>query len=113
MYAALGEREQQGKAQRESGVARGKHVAPFETVRGVAGKGEEQDCGQELSQANEAKIERTFSDLVDLPTDGDRLHLDGGNNQEPGGLEKNESGMGEGGASGSGIGGCGHLSLLL
>jgi hypothetical protein len=48
-----------------------------------------------------------------LPSDGDRLHLDGGNNQEPCDLEENESGMSEGGASGSGVGECWHLSLLM
>src|SRR5216684_4307845 len=110
MHTALGEREQQGEAEGESGVAGGEHVAPFEAVGGVARNWEEQNCRQELSQTDKAKIKRTFGDLVNLPSDGDRLHLDGGNNQEPRDLEENERGMGEGGASGSGVGECGHLS---
>src|SRR5258708_2857373 len=113
MHPALGEREQQCEAEGESGVAGGEHVAPFKAVGGVSRNWEEQNCRQELRQANKAEIERTLGDLVDLPSDGDRLHLDGGNNQEPRDLEENERAMSEGGASGSGVGECGHLSLLM
>jgi hypothetical protein len=112
MHAALREYEQQGEAKRESGVAGGEHVAAREAVGGVAGEWEQQNAREKLGEADVAEIERPLSDFVDLPAHGHRLHFDGDNDEKPRNLEQDERRMSEGGASGSGVGGCGHELLM-
>ena len=36
---------------------------------------EEKDAGEELGEADQAEIERAAGEAVDLPADGDGLHL--------------------------------------
>jgi len=45
-------------------------------------KPETRKCREELRQADEAKIQRPFRDFVDLPADGDCLHLGGQDEEE-------------------------------
>jgi hypothetical protein len=87
MHTALREREQQGEAHRESGIAGGEHVAAFEAVGGVAGNRKQQDSREKLREADVAEIERALGDFVDLPSHGHRLHLDGDDDQKSRDLE--------------------------
>ena len=87
-------------------------MAAFDAIRSVAGDGEKQNSRQKLRQSDQAEIERAFCDLVDLPSHGDSLHLDRSHDQKTRDLEQRERRMREGGASGSGVGGCRHEPLL-
>jgi hypothetical protein len=112
MYTAMREHEQQGEANRESGIAGGENITPLVAVGSVAREREQQNRRKKWRQADEAEIEGPMSNLVDLPPDGHGLHFDRGHDQEAGDLEQHERGMGEGGASSSGVGGCGHELLM-
>src|SRR5579872_6577530 len=48
----------------------------------MTGYEEQQNSGKKLSETNQAEIQRTFGDFVDLPSHGDRLHLDGNLDEE-------------------------------
>ena len=105
-------REQQGKANRVPAIARREHMAALEAIGRMSGNREQQNCRQKLRQPDIPQIERPVGDLVNLPAHGHGLHLNRGDNEEPGDLEKHESGMREGGASGPGVGGCRHERLM-
>ncbi|MNC31359.1 hypothetical protein D3C75_796780 [compost metagenome] len=52
-------------------------------VRSLAGRQRQQQHGQELCQADEAKLEGTVSQRVHLPADGDRQHLKSAGREYP------------------------------
>ena len=52
-------------------------AAAVDAVGGVARRQHHHDHGQELGQADIAQRERIVGDVVDLPADGDDLHLHG------------------------------------
>jgi hypothetical protein len=56
----------------------------------VAGPQDQRQEGRELRQADQAQVEQAVGDLVDLPADGDALHLDGEGAQEAGGQVEGE-----------------------
>jgi hypothetical protein len=64
-------------------------------VGGVPGDEEEQDAGKKLCEADEAEVERSVRDFVDLPADGDRLHLERGHDEEARDLVEREVGIRE------------------
>jgi hypothetical protein len=55
----------------------------------------EQHERQELRQADQAEVERIVRDRVNLPADGDGLHLHGDRRKEPRGQETREIRVGE------------------
>src|SRR5436190_21173972 len=83
-------------------------MPPLETIRRMSRDREEQNCWQELCQPHISKVEGPLGDLVDLPSHGHSLHLDRGDDQKSGDLEKNEPGMRKGSASSPGVGGGRH-----
>src|SRR2546423_7931007 len=110
MHLTMRQHEQQCEADGESGVTDRKHVAPFIAIGSMAGKWKEKNCRKKLGEADEAEIERPVGDLIDLPTDGHGLHLDGGHDQKACDLEQHKRRMRKGGASSSGVGG--HALLM-
>jgi hypothetical protein len=87
-------------------------VAAFEAVGGVARDRKQQNSREKLGEADVAEIERALGDLIHLPSHGHGLHFDGDHDEKTRGLEQDKRGMGEGGASGSGVGECGHELLM-
>src|ERR1700751_1472571 len=75
--AATGGEEQQPAARREAGVAKEDEFAAIVAIGDVAGNEEEQDAGKELGEADEAEVQRSFGDFIDLPAYRDRLHFVG------------------------------------
>ena len=51
--------------------------------------------GKKLRQAHQAEVERALGDFVDLPADGDGLHLGGEHDEKPRGLKQPVGGIGE------------------
>ena len=58
------------------------------------------DAGEELRQSDQAEVQWPLGDLVNLPADGNRLHLKRGYDAETGDGEIREVRVGERGASG-------------
>src|SRR3981189_3662757 len=67
--------EQQRRAQSESGVTQNDEFAALEAVRNISRNEKKEDAGKKLRQTDETKIPWRPCDFVDLPANGDRLHL--------------------------------------
>src|SRR5580704_9144452 len=79
----------------------------------MAGDDKEEDPEQELCQSYEPEIERAVGVFVDLPADGNRLHLVGEHDREAGRLEKHKTRIPKRDAAGGcGVFGFGHRTLL-
>src|SRR5258707_9628729 len=76
------DREQQGGAKAEAGVANHQQLAAVEQIGGVSGEKKKHDAGQKLCQADVSQIDRAFGDLVDLPSHGDGLHFERHDDEE-------------------------------
>ena len=68
----------------------------------------QQDARKKLRQTDQTQVECALGDVVHLPSHRDRLHLDSSHNEKARNLKEHEAGMGEGDASSSGVGRCGH-----
>ena len=62
--------------------SQGENFAAVEAIGGVAGNEKKKNSGKKLREADEAEVERAFGDFVDLPSDGDGLHLRGENDEK-------------------------------
>jgi hypothetical protein len=110
MTALLGKNQQQARTNRVACIAHAQNLAAIEAVGSVAGDQKQKNARQELCQANQPKIERAVGDLINLPTNRNGLHFDGGDDEKTRYLEQHEVGMGESYASGFGIEACWHGS---
>src|SRR6266446_6742797 len=109
------DREQQGRAQAEAGVATHQQLAAVVEIGGVSGEEKQHEAGQKLGEADVSEIDRAFGDLVDLPSHGDGLHLERHDNEESRERVGDEVGMGEGYSPGKARvfgGGTEHCLLL-
>ena len=77
---------------RESAVAQSDQLAAVEAVRDMSGDQKQQHAGKKLGQADQPEIQRPPGDLVDLPSHGDRLHLQRGHDKKSRGLVEVKSG---------------------
>ncbi len=66
---------QNGDRERLDGLRGGGDRAAVVAVRRVAGGEKQHDGGNELDQPDEAELERASGQLIHLPADCDRLHL--------------------------------------
>jgi hypothetical protein len=78
----------------------------------VTGNQEEQNRGQELRQAHEAKVERPPGSFVNLPADCHGLHLRGENDAEARYLEQSKILEAEDGDAGPWIFWLGHSNYF-
>jgi hypothetical protein len=76
----------------------------FKSIGRMTRDREEKDCWHKLRQPDITKIEGTLCDFVNLPSDGDCLHLDRRDDQKARDLKQDESRMGKSGASSPGVG---------
>ena len=89
------------KASRSSAQTQLERDAEREDQRAIAPIGDmtrgqhQQHERQKLRQADQAEVERIARDRVNLPADGDRLHLHGDRSQEPRRQEAREIRIGE------------------
>jgi hypothetical protein len=77
VHAQNRERQQGEGARHVEEVAARQDLAPVVVIGGVACGQDQQDERQELRQSDQAEIQRVRSRRVDLPADGDGLHLHG------------------------------------
>ena len=113
MYSAYGENQQGSRAEAGPAITGHDDPTPVEAIRDMAGDQKQQNAGEKLRQSDETKIQRPFRDFIDLPADGDGLHLSGENDKETAQLEKNETRIRESNSSGGvEVLGCSHRILL-
>src|SRR5262249_59430830 len=99
-------------AKGESDVADQDKPFAIKTVGDVTGWQKEEDDRQKLCQTDEAKIERASRDLVNLPTDRNRLHLQRGDQKKSSDRERCEIGVAERSQAGVVAFVIGHVLLL-
>src|ERR1700688_1639122 len=95
LRAAPTNREQKRRARGEAAIAPHQQLAAVVEIGGVSGEEEQREAGQKLGEANVSEIERTLSDLVHLPSHGDRLHLERDDDEESRECVRDEVGMSE------------------
>ena len=61
----------------------------------MSGQEEEHDAGEELCESDEAKIKGAAGERINLPADGDSLHLRGRGREEAPGEEEAKAGITE------------------
>src|SRR6266852_7243803 len=96
MDSTRGDQEQQRRAQGVALVGKANHLAAVVAVGDVSGHQKQDDAGKKLREADEAEVQRTLGDFVDLPSDGHGLHLRGEDDAESRYLEEDEAGISEG-----------------
>src|SRR5579883_3268115 len=85
----------------------------IETVRDVAGEKKQDNAGKELRQPGQAQVERPVRNVVNLPADGNRLHLGAKDDAKSRNLVEAESGeLKRRGPRGFGVVAGGHASLV-
>ena len=105
--------EQKRGAEAEAGITPHQQLAAVEDIGGVSGEEKQDEARQKLGQPNVSEIDRALGDLVDLPSHGNRLHLQRDDDEEARERVGDEIGIGEGDAPGKpGVSG-GQHSLLL
>jgi hypothetical protein len=82
LAAAEGKGQQQGAHQQLHQHAQHDDLAPVVAVGDVAGPQDQHQEGGELGQADQPEVEQAAGNLVDLPANGDALHLDGQGTEE-------------------------------
>jgi hypothetical protein len=76
------QREQQGRATLDE-LAQADDTAPVVTVCDMTDDEQQRDRRQELREPDQAEVEHASRQRVDLPTDGNRLHLVGEYRRQP------------------------------
>ena len=108
MYAALVNQEQKRGSDSVSRITDAQNFAALKVIGGVSGNQKQKNPWKKLRQPYQAQIEGAVSDVINLPSDGDGLHLDCGDDKKAGNLKQDEIGMGKSNASGFGVGGWRH-----
>ena len=91
--------QKKNKTQTKPYVAANQDFAAIENVGDMTRQEEEHDAGEELRQADEAEVEGALGDFVDLPANGNGLHLRGEDDEEARHLKHQEARILESGAS--------------
>ena len=91
--ALQGAEREQGGADRLDHLAGSGNGAAVEMIGGLADHQRQHDDGKELHQADQAEVERIVGEIVELPTDRDRLHLVGAAGRGAGAPEQHERAM--------------------
>jgi hypothetical protein len=76
---------------------------PFELIRDMPGRQRKQHRRHELHQPDQAQVERTAGDRIDLPADRHRQHLESETRRDARKPERDERGVSE-----QGVGAIGH-----
>ena len=108
----ISKEEEERRAKGEAHVTENYKAAAIEAIDGVPGGKKKGDAGKKLGEADQSEIEGALGDFVNLPADGDRLHLERRNNTKAGDGEGDKVGIRESGPSRVTIGGSVHLHLL-
>jgi hypothetical protein len=95
--AAARHEEQRDRERRHGPVADQQDIAALEPVSGVPGHEREACGGEKLSEADIGEIERAPGDGINLPPDGDALHLYAQDREQARRLEEVEVAVLEGG----------------
>ena len=89
-------RQKEHGAQRLNNNAQRHHGSSVIAISDVTGHQRQAERREKLSQADQAEVERPARQVVDLPANGHRLHLNGQGDTQPGGPIALEAGVGKG-----------------
>src|ERR1022692_1047205 len=92
--------EQQRGTEAISRITPYQQLAAIKQIGGMSGKQKQNEAGSKLGQTDISEIERPPRDLVNLPSDGDRLHLQRKHDEEARQRVRDKVRMGEGDVAG-------------